>query len=74
MNLWSTGDGSNDDVGSLRNALPSDLDAEVSHESFAAKQFMSPSQKNLIVSRAFRQYRSTSYIYSPAMLDLGNFE
>ena len=26
LNLWSTGDGSNDDVGSLRNALPSDLE------------------------------------------------
>ena len=26
LNLWSTGDGSSDDVGSLRNALPSDLE------------------------------------------------
>lgn len=26
VNLWSSGDGSHDDVGSLRNALPSDLE------------------------------------------------
>lgn len=52
VSLWSTNDSSSDDVDSLREALPSDME----------------------ILKAFRQYRSTSYLYYPPILDLAEFE